>query len=65
MSEQEKEIMRKLSSTIPKLDDNKKNYVLGIAEGMAIARETERSKSDRKEKRELERSRESRDKNTD
>lgn len=49
MSEQEKEIIRKLSDTIPKLDDNKKNYILGVAEGMAIARETEKSESDRKE----------------
>ena len=47
MSEQEKEIIRKLSGTIPKLDDNKKNYILGVAEGMAIAREAERSKKDK------------------
>lgn len=47
MSEQEKEIIRKLSDTIPKLDDNKKNYILGVAEGMAIAKEAERSKKDK------------------
>ena len=45
MSEQEKEIIRKLSDTIPKLDDNKKNYILGVAEGMAIARETRNEES--------------------
>ena len=49
MSEQEKEIIRKLSDTTPKLDDNKKNYILGVAEGMAIARETEKSENGRKE----------------
>lgn len=49
MSEQEKEIIRKLSDTIPRLDDNKKNYILGVAEGMAIAREAEKSENSRKE----------------
>lgn len=47
MSEKEKEIIKKLSDTIPKLDDNKKNYILGVAEGMAMVRESE--KADRKE----------------
>jgi hypothetical protein len=42
MSEKEKEIVKKLSDTIAKLDDNKKNYILGVADGMAIARESER-----------------------
>ena len=40
MSEKEKEIIKKISRTIPKLDQDKKNYILGVAEGMAIARET-------------------------
>ena len=43
----EKEIIKKLSDTIHKLDDNKKNYILGVAEGMAMVRESE--KTDRKE----------------
>lgn len=47
MSEKEKEIIKKLSDTIPKLDDNKKNYILGVAEGMAMVRESE--KTERKE----------------
>lgn len=42
MSEKEKNLLEKLSDTIPKLDDNKKNYILGVAEGMAIARESEK-----------------------
>lgn len=41
MSEREKEIVKKLSDTLPKLDKDKQNYILGVAEGMAIARETE------------------------
>lgn len=41
MSEKEKEIIKKLSHTVPKLDKDKQNYILGVAEGMAIARETE------------------------
>lgn len=48
MSEREKEIMDKLSNTVPKLDKDKQNYLLGIAEGMAIVRED--SKNDRTEK---------------
>lgn len=41
MSEREKEIVQKLSDTIPKLDKEKQNYLLGVAEGMAIAKETQ------------------------
>lgn len=43
MSEREKEIMDKLSNTVPKLDKEKQNYLLGIAEGMAIVREDARN----------------------
>lgn len=39
MSEKEKELIKKLSDTVPKLDRDKQNYILGVAEGMAIARE--------------------------
>lgn len=48
MSEKEKEIMKKLSDTIPKLDKEKQNYLLGVAEGMAIARESENSENGKK-----------------
>lgn len=41
MSEREKEIIKKLSTTIPKLDKDKQNYILGVAEGMAMVRESE------------------------
>lgn len=40
MSEKEKEIIKKISETIPKLDKDKQSYILGVAEGMAIAKET-------------------------
>lgn len=46
MSEKEKQIIKKLSGTIPKLDKEKQNYILGVAEGMAIAREVEDEKID-------------------
>lgn len=39
MSEKEKQIIKKLSRTLPKLDKEKQNYILGVAEGMAIAKE--------------------------
>lgn len=42
MSEREKEIIKKLSSTVPKLDKEKQNYILGVAEGIAMARESEK-----------------------
>lgn len=44
MSEKEKQIIEKLSKTVPKLNKEKQNYILGVAEGMVIAREQERSK---------------------
>lgn len=44
MSEKEKELIKKISDTIPKLDENKQNYILGVAEGMAIAKENEEEK---------------------
>lgn len=40
MSDKEKDIIKKLVDTIPKLDKDKQNYVLGVAEGMALARES-------------------------
>lgn len=40
MSDKEKNIIRRLSDTVPKLDKDKQNYILGVAEGMAMIRET-------------------------
>ena len=48
MSEREKEIVKKLSDTLPKLDKDKQNYILGVAEGMAIARENQQIDKDNK-----------------
>lgn len=45
MSEIEKEIIEKLSSTVPKLDKDKQQYILGVAEGMAIAREHQQTEA--------------------
>lgn len=41
MSEKEKSIIKRLSGTIPKLDKDKQNYILGIAEGMAIMKDAQ------------------------
>lgn len=41
MSEREKEIVKKLAETVPNLDADKQHYILGVAEGMAIAREND------------------------
>ena len=40
MSENEKDIIKKLSDAILSLDREKQNYILGVAEGMAIAKAT-------------------------
>lgn len=45
MSETEKEIITKLSNTVPKLDKDKQQYILGVVEGMAIARENQQTET--------------------
>lgn len=45
MSEMEKQIIEKLSDTVPKLDKEKQSYILGVAEGMALVREEESGKA--------------------
>lgn len=42
MSEKERNIIEKLSDTVPKLSKDNQNYILGVAEGMVIARQTEK-----------------------
>lgn len=44
MSEKEKDIIRKLSSTVPKLEREDQKYVLGVAEGMVLAKEDKEEK---------------------
>ena len=46
MNENEKDILRQISETLPKLDKDKQSYVLGVAEGMAIVRESEKRKEE-------------------
>ncbi len=45
MSEKEKNIIKKIVSTVPKLSKEKQNYILGVAEGMAIAKEERTDKT--------------------
>lgn len=44
MSEKEKELLQKLSLTVPKLDEGNKKYLLGVADGMALMNEQEGEK---------------------
>lgn len=39
MSENEKDIIKRLAIIVPQLSKDKQNYILGIAEGMAIIKE--------------------------
>lgn len=43
MSNKEKNIIRRLSNTVPKLDKDKQNYILGVAEGMALMKDEQKS----------------------
>lgn len=40
----EKSITRRISETVNKLDKEKQNYILGVDEGMAIAKDSQRDK---------------------
>lgn len=53
MSEKEKDIMEKLSESIPKLSEKNQGYVLGIAEGMVLAKEIREHKEAKKELQEV------------
>lgn len=39
MSEREKDIIKRLSGVVPKLEKENQKYILGIAEGIIIAKE--------------------------
>lgn len=39
MSEKEKEILTRMADAMPKLDKAEQHYILGVAEGMAIAKD--------------------------
>lgn len=42
MSEREKDVIARLSDSLRQLDEKKQNYILGVTEGMVLARETTR-----------------------
>lgn len=44
MSDKDKEILTQLCETIPKLDSEKQNYILGVADGMRMTKEREKEK---------------------
>lgn len=46
MSEKEKKILEQLTQTVPKLEPEKQQYILGVAEGMAIMREDKMEKEE-------------------
>lgn len=47
MSEKEKTTMERFLRSLSKLDDVKKNYILGLADGMALERESLKENSER------------------
>ena len=49
MSEKEKKTLERISDTVQKLDSDKQQYILGVAEGMAIMREAENKTEEREE----------------
>lgn len=53
MSEKEKDIIRKIAQTVPKLSKDKQSYILGVAEGMAIAKEDNAGSGKKKELQEV------------
>lgn len=44
MSEREKNVIRKLSELMPKLDKENQNYVIGIVEGMVLAKASQQGR---------------------
>lgn len=39
MSDKQMEILGRIATTVPKLDKDAQNYILGMADGMALANE--------------------------
>lgn len=44
MNENEKNIIIRLNDKLPSLDEKEQSYILGLAEGMAIAKDSQRDK---------------------
>lgn len=53
MSEKEKNIIREIALIVPKLSKDKQSYILGVAEGMAIAKEDAEGSGKKKELQEV------------
>lgn len=53
MSEEEKNIIIKFALTLLKLSKDKQSYILGVAEGMAIAKEDNADSGKKKELQEV------------
>ncbi len=53
MSEKEKDIIRKIALIVPKLSKDKQSYILGVAEGMVIAKEDAADNGKKKELQEI------------
>lgn len=49
MSEKEKDVIRKIALVVPKLSKDKQSYILGVAEGMVIAKEDAEGREKKKE----------------
>lgn len=47
MSQKEKEILEKLGDSISKASESKKEYLLGLAEGMALMMDKEQTESEK------------------
>ncbi len=46
MSNKEKSIIRRLSDSVQRLNKEKQNYILGLAEGMVIAKDSHTESTD-------------------
>lgn len=49
MSEKEKEILKRLTEAIPKMDESKKEYLLGFADGIFTTKEREKQEEEKKQ----------------
>lgn len=45
----EKDVIRRIALVVPKLSKDKQSYILGVAEGMAIAREDTKKSGNEKD----------------
>lgn len=41
MSERERDLIKRIAKTMPSLNSSEQNYILGVADGLALAKEQE------------------------